>query len=167
MPDKPVLHRRDHEHGGADTVRIQYESVGGAGPGGIMFDTYPQAGQWLYIETDGTDTSPSGYGIEIFDTSGNGIDVGSNGGITLKNITDGDISLNNTSSSGRVLIEASGSDGVDISTSGGPISLSASGDISVTAAGNIIMAGLPFSDPHVLGAIYVDVATDHLVYSGG
>jgi hypothetical protein len=28
------MHRRDHEHGGADPVRIAYESVGGAGGGG-------------------------------------------------------------------------------------------------------------------------------------
>jgi len=33
MANKPVLHRRDHEHGGADTVRIVYESVGGGGAG--------------------------------------------------------------------------------------------------------------------------------------
>jgi hypothetical protein len=34
MANKPVLHRRDHEHGGADTVRIVYETVGGDGEGG-------------------------------------------------------------------------------------------------------------------------------------
>jgi hypothetical protein len=31
---KPIIHSRDHEHGGADTVRIHYESVGGSGGGG-------------------------------------------------------------------------------------------------------------------------------------
>jgi hypothetical protein len=31
---KPVLHARDHEHGGADPQRIHYESVGGAGGAG-------------------------------------------------------------------------------------------------------------------------------------
>jgi hypothetical protein len=31
---KPILHRRDHEHGGADTVGIHYESVGSGGGGG-------------------------------------------------------------------------------------------------------------------------------------
>ena len=33
-PSKPVVHARDHEHGGADTVRIHYESVGTGGGGG-------------------------------------------------------------------------------------------------------------------------------------
>jgi len=31
---KPILHRRDHEHGGADPVRILWEDVGGSGGGG-------------------------------------------------------------------------------------------------------------------------------------
>jgi len=31
---KPVIHRRDHEHGGADPVRILWDSTGGSGGGG-------------------------------------------------------------------------------------------------------------------------------------
>jgi hypothetical protein len=37
MADKPVLHRRDHEHGGADPVRIVWESTGEAGTGAAIF----------------------------------------------------------------------------------------------------------------------------------
>jgi hypothetical protein len=33
MANKPVLHRRDHEHGGADPVRIVWESTGAGGGG--------------------------------------------------------------------------------------------------------------------------------------
>jgi len=34
---KPVLHRRDHEHGGADPVRIVWESTGAGAGGGEAF----------------------------------------------------------------------------------------------------------------------------------
>jgi hypothetical protein len=33
---KPILHRRDHEHGGADPVRIQWEQTGDAGGGSLL-----------------------------------------------------------------------------------------------------------------------------------
>jgi hypothetical protein len=33
MANKPVLHRRDHEHGGADVVRTVWEDVGSSGGG--------------------------------------------------------------------------------------------------------------------------------------
>lgn len=58
--------------GGADPIP-------GMGGGGIQFDTYPQDGQWLYVETTGSDTSPSGFGMEIYDSGGNGIDLASGG----------------------------------------------------------------------------------------
>src|SRR6185312_3436643 len=53
------------------------------GGGGLQFDTYPQAGQYLYLETDGSDTSPSGYGQEFYDESGNGISHAVSGGGNL------------------------------------------------------------------------------------
>lgn len=58
MAQKPPIHGRDHRPGGADPI-----------PGtGIQFDTYPQAGNWLYAETTGGTGSPHGYGIELVAT---------------------------------------------------------------------------------------------------
>lgn len=161
MP-RPVIHARDHEHGGADTVRIVYESVGEAGTGGIQFDTYPQAGQWLYLETDGTDASPSGYGLEVFDTSGLGIDLASNGGITLHNTADGGVSITDASGVG-ILIGDSGGGDVDIESTHN-VTLGASNELSLSA-GTVIIA-LSTVDPHVYGGLYLTGAS-LVTMSGG
>jgi len=85
MANKPVLHRRDHEHGGADTVRIVYETVGdgGGGGGGIQFDTDNEGG-WLYVQvndaTEG-DGAVAGYALDLQDQS---TSSGGSGGIRLK-----------------------------------------------------------------------------------
>jgi len=129
---KPHVHGRDHEHGGADTTLIHYEDVGtsGGGSGGIQFDSYPQDGQWLYLETDGPATSPSGFGVEIYDPSGNGVDLAS-------------------SSGGQITLDTTG---------GGDILLQSTGDIVLIATGtaNILMPALPTSDPGVFNALWVD-----------
>ena len=129
---KPHVHGRDHEHGGADTTLIHYEDVGdsGGGGGGIQFDSYPQAGQWLYVETDGAATSPSGYGVEVYDTSGNGIDLACDAG-------------------GTILLQTSG---------GGSIILQSTEDIRLIAGGtaNILLPSLPVTDPGSPGALWVD-----------
>ena len=73
---KPIIHGRDHEHGGADPIRVHWEDVGtsgGGAGGGIRFDTYPQAGGWLYLETTDSTGEPSASGIEIQDKSGGGV----------------------------------------------------------------------------------------------
>jgi hypothetical protein len=87
IDQKPIMHGRDHSPGGNDPIPDL---------GGIQFDTYPQAGQWLYVETDGTDTSPSGFGMEFFDDSGNGIDLASHGDITLRATGGGGINITTT-----------------------------------------------------------------------
>jgi hypothetical protein len=81
---RPVSHGRDHSPGGADPIPGL--------SGGIGFDTYPQAGNWLYAETTdetGAGGSPSGLGIELNDFS-------SNGGIMISSFAGGHsrISLN-------------------------------------------------------------------------
>jgi hypothetical protein len=50
--------------------------------GGIKFDTYPQLGDWLYVETNNAAGSPNGYGTEIYDSSagGDGIRIHSDNG---------------------------------------------------------------------------------------
>jgi hypothetical protein len=129
VANKPVLHAHDHQHGGADPVRITWESTGeaGEGGGGIMFDTDPQAGGWLEVETDGPGTTEAGYGIELFDASGNGIDLtaGSGGNVYL------------------------------LTTGGGDIILQPTGAILLTAAA-IYMQDLPASDPGVPGRLWRD-----------
>jgi len=49
---------------------------------GIQFDTYPQAGGWLYVETTNAAGSPNGWGTEIYDSSvgGDGIEIHSDNG---------------------------------------------------------------------------------------
>jgi len=127
---KPHVHGRDHEHGGADTTLIHYEDVGTSGPGtgGIQFDSYPQDGQWLYLETDGPDTTPSGFGVEVYDASGNGVDLASHSG-------------------GQITLQTVG---------GGAILLQASGDLVLIATGNVLMPALPTSDPGTPNALWVD-----------
>lgn len=49
MPNKPVLHRRDHEHGGADTVRILWtDEPGGGEPGTGVNDALIHV-TWTYL----------------------------------------------------------------------------------------------------------------------
>jgi hypothetical protein len=58
MP-RPIIHHRDHEHGGADPVRIQWEQTGetGGGTGSL--------GQAVY----GLDTGTSLGGLHLFEWS--------------------------------------------------------------------------------------------------
>src|SRR5262245_8086118 len=51
---------------------IRVDGGGGAG-GGIDFDTSPQTGDWLYVETTDSTGSPNGWGIELNDQSSDGI----------------------------------------------------------------------------------------------
>jgi hypothetical protein len=89
---RPIIHGRDHEHGGADPIRIVWESVGGAGGGGgIMFDVAPQEGGFLEVTvTDGSLTleskPPDGTDINLYapetnvNLQGDGINIVSQGG---------------------------------------------------------------------------------------
>ena len=51
LEQKPIIHGRDHAAGGADPIP-------GLAGGGIDFNTYPQDGDWLYIETTGAGSPP-------------------------------------------------------------------------------------------------------------
>lgn len=105
LQQKPILHGRDHASGGVDPI---------PGIGGIGFDTYPQAGNWLYAETDdesGAGGSPSGYGIELDDFSTGGVFLGAlgGGGLTLRTVGGGLIWLRG---SGQVKIDSGGSSSI-------------------------------------------------------
>jgi hypothetical protein len=64
-----------------DRVRAIEASPAG---GGIKFDTYPQAGEWLYVEAGNGLASPNGYAIELLDTATTGIHVASLGRVTIE-----------------------------------------------------------------------------------
>lgn len=52
---------------------VEAETGGGGGGddgGGIQFDTSPQAGDWLYMETHDSAGAPGGYGIDLKTTEG-------------------------------------------------------------------------------------------------
>ena len=55
---------------------------GGGGGGGIQFDTYPQAGNWLYVEGSNNVGAPYGWAIDFYDhgVSGDGIRLQSDEG---------------------------------------------------------------------------------------
>jgi hypothetical protein len=83
---------------------------------GIQFDTSPQSGDWLDIETTGTDAS--GLGVNIADTGG-GVSIGSTGGpLTLGGVQ--------TGSSGY---------GVQVASDGGLIDVYNIGDIRIETHG--------------------------------
>jgi hypothetical protein len=135
---KPVVHARDHEHGGPDTVRIVYESVGDGGSGGtgIQFDTDNEGG-WLEINTNDTDAFGSGRGMSLTDGSGGGILVG---------VNDGELQLRVTGDGGLVLRSENGIFIQEESIAGANIMLS-------SIAGYIVLE-VPDSDPAVAGAVW-------------
>jgi hypothetical protein len=138
-PTKPVIHGRDHEHGGADPVRITWESTGGAGAGGaVLFDTYPQDGGYLAFDTDGG-------GIFI-----NNNDTGDNNPIAIRNQDDGGIELNDEGDGVGINIQSRNSAPIIIQQTG-------SGDLRLEiGSGNLIVQGLPTSDPGVSGALWIN-----------
>ncbi len=142
LEQKPILHGRDHSPGGNDPI------PGLGSGGGIDFDTYPQAGQWLYVETDGPDTSPSGLGMEFYDQGENGIDMASAGcHLQLNDYGSNDAALTAGGDLGL------GGDGVTMSaTSGITIISHATLDIHATS---VFMV-----DPHLLLRSDKDVVID-------
>jgi hypothetical protein len=94
----------------------------GGGGGGIQFDTYPQAGNWLYVETDdesGAGGSPTGYGLELSDYSAGGAFLGALGG--------GDLHLKASAGGG---IQMTSTGGITISDSSQPVLVQALSDIA-------------------------------------
>jgi hypothetical protein len=107
---------------------------GGSSSSGIQFDTYPQSGQWLYIQADGPATSPSGFGLEMYDASGWGISLGSGSG-------------------GPLLLQASGGGDIIIQQSNAGAKIILYGHIDLQAS--VIDAGsLPTIDPGITGRLW-------------
>src|SRR5215831_1018151 len=117
MPQKTHLqHGKDHQHHGSDPVLVSYEDVGtsgGGGGGGIQFDTYPQAGDWLYVQSNDATAaggSPDGYAIELSDYTSDG---SGGGGVFLGAFGGGDVKVT-VHGGGGVDIQATGAGGIRI-----------------------------------------------------
>lgn len=147
MANKPVLHAHDHQHGGADPVRITWESTGGAGTGGgIQFDI-DNIGGTLRVETTDTLTGlPTGVGIRFITDSGT-FYVSSARDVNMDAVQD--------------ILFFPGRDFV--ASANRDASVTADRDVVLKAAGvsgtpgvdgNIILSALPTSDPGVSGALW-------------
>jgi hypothetical protein len=175
--------------GGLDT-----EDVGTSAPpidSGIFFETFPQQGDWLVVETIGNPGSggePPNVGILLRASDGTrvegtGFDV---------NVTPDGVHIDSLDGGGTTLREQGGG-GMIISSNGGGLSISEStGGLSIQAGGGLSISGdpygrldfgfgegisispqtgdtlrihhLPIADPSVADAIWNDSGT--LVFSG-
>jgi hypothetical protein len=111
------------------------DEISGGGSG-LQFDTYPQAGQYLYVETEGSATSPSGYGQEFYDHSGNGINLGvSNGGtLALSVIGGGRIDLSSTGGIQLTETNSSGFGSITINSAYGQMYIQAHDNLDIESA---------------------------------
>ena len=81
----------------------------GSGSSGIAFDTYPQQGDWLYVGTTGTSTSPTGApaGIHLEANNAGGVLINTTGATST-----GFINILNTGAFGLALVDYSESGGL-------------------------------------------------------
>lgn len=125
--------------------------------GGINFDTFPQAGDWLYVETDdafGGGGSPFGYAMDIRDqsTNGSGVNIQANRGVSLFGRGDG-VRINGALQTGSPASFVEVADDIDIAA--GP-NVGETGDVNVTANhGDVTITASGGASPH----ISVDIVT--------
>jgi hypothetical protein len=144
-----------------------------AASGGIQFDTNPQAGTYLYLQTSGP--GPFAYGIDIQDNSTQGILFESNNGVLfLEGATEvslssdtadvdigAEINLGLKASTGDVNLTAPNGDvGISASPSTGTIRFGRAGGSDTMRVNTdtrkvwLNKGDLPTSDPGVQGQIY-------------
>jgi hypothetical protein len=102
-------HGLDVTDEGAGVIRVD---AGTTGLAGIRFNTFPQAGGWLYVETGNAAEAPNNWGIELNDTTDAGIHIASawellmeagQAGITMRTAT-GNIFIGATGASHSIEI---------------------------------------------------------------
>lgn len=153
LAQKPVIHGRDHSHGGADPVQIAWEDVGsgaGGSGGGIQFDT-DNVGGWLSVQTTGYDSG--GYGVHFITSAAFVVEAG---GIELK-----------TPDGGGQSFTVTADDFGFYGGSGLPDSTSV--DFAVNVGGHIVLNGGAASFALQPGAVQLLTYTDRitLVAQGG
>lgn len=96
-----------------DTAEVTFAPFLGRGASaaagdGIKFETFPQSGKWLYVDTDHGEGSPNGYGLELVDKSAEGIHIlerfGRSGRIVIEQQDDTGILLLNEHDSAELEI---------------------------------------------------------------
>jgi hypothetical protein len=131
---------------------------------GIQFDTYPQTGNWLYIETTNADDSPDTYGIELNDTSGQGIwmrtnrsfEVSGDTGVYMESLNEG-INLwaraaNKTINLTAANINLDSADGdIHLGSTGITLDSPAYGYLHIQSSGVRLQTRLDDGQPHQLG----------------
>jgi hypothetical protein len=148
--------------------------------GGIKFDTHPQGGTWLYVETDGPAAGPNGYGMDFEDDSGNGLNLQSTtvvsinstdpsiDGIELQaaggasavslNMGDAGFQVDDYTHGGiKLQEEAGGTAGIvlrDLGTGGVELDSAGGGPISLVNTGHLVITGLPTSNPGGSGVVW-------------
>jgi hypothetical protein len=158
---KPIIHNRDHEHGGADPVRIHYETVGtgGGGTGFIQFGV-DNNGDWISIDANGSGTDPlRGTSVSIRSNTDAPIEFRQEGDADLRIINDG---------TGDLLLQELGGGDFDLRSSNGAGTVwshddltlrSHNGNVIVSPDGFVLMPSLPTSDPHVVGQVWSSSGT--------
>lgn len=163
---KPMMHGRDHAPDGADPIPA-------AAGDGIQFDTDPQTGVYLWVQTTGTDPG-TGRGINLMsDTAiqvdGSAVQVyAETDDVEINSVTH-DVNIGAThnvlATAGHDLIWTADRD-ASVS-SDRDATWAAHRDVTVQAAfggaagvdGNIILLHLPTSDPGVSGALWNSAGT--------
>lgn len=151
------MHGRDHGPGGSDAFTsrnaaegdvVEADGEGGirwgtsTGGSGIQFDTYPQAGGWLYVETGDSTGSPNGWEIDLQAAGTGGIQLNSAWNILLN--ADGPVTIG----AGLTLTLA----GSDVSIDGASYSMTVSAQVKHDANPSTI-AGHRFTIP-VSGGVF-------------
>ncbi len=163
MSRQPIgIHAATHLPGGSDPLDAS----------GIQFSTYPQLGNWLYVETSNASGSPNGLGVEFYDHSGTGFMFRTLAGLQMQ----ADVSIIFTSGDFLFTGDMSGTDDFVVSV-GANILLTSNGGnqqiamqdtvgiqlfvdptttdyITLSSGGLVKILSLPGVDPGAPGALY-------------
>jgi hypothetical protein len=165
-------------------LRLDDDTTGTAGGGGIAFDTYPQAGNWLEVETDDSSGSPNGWGTHLADFSTGGMELetgdaelalgqtaglgigaflASHTGIEIRNSGTGSLVVTNRDTDGVRIEDAatSSGQGVKILSDHGPIFVDAKDGLTMYAENT--KATLASNNPTPTLGMYLELDNQSLI----